>query len=59
MAAPHVAGAAALRWHESTQAPTLTNARTVVAKLLANAKADPLGAGVDVADRGVGLVMAP
>jgi subtilisin family serine protease len=58
-AAPHVAGAAALWWQQSGAAPTLLNARTVTAKLLASARSDVFAPGVDVADRGAGMVAAP
>jgi subtilisin family serine protease len=59
MAAPHVAGAAALWWQQASESPTLMNARNVSAKLLANARIDVFAPGVDVADRGVGMVAAP
>jgi subtilisin family serine protease len=59
MATPHVAGVAALWWEALKSASTLVNARNVTAKLLASAKTDRFAAGVDVADRGVGLVTSP
>lgn len=59
MACPHVAGVAAL-WWEAVKASALPpTARTVAAKLLANANAGAFAAGTDVADRGVGVVRAP
>lgn len=59
MAAPHVAGAAALWWEEVTKSPLPATSSTVTARLLTGAVVSPLAAGVDVADRGVGLVRAP
>lgn len=59
MATPHVAGVAALWWEEVLASPLPATAATVTAKLLANATTSPLAAGVDVPDRGLGLVRAP
>ncbi|MEU7837577.1 S8 family serine peptidase [Nonomuraea sp. NPDC049129] len=59
MATPHVAGVAALWWEEVLKSPLPATASTVTARLLAEAVVSPLAAGVDVADRGVGLVRAP
>jgi subtilisin family serine protease len=59
MACPHVAGVAAL-WWEAVRATGLpVTARTVAAKLLATARTDGFRSGVDIADRGTGLVTAP
>ncbi|GAA5059074.1 subtilisin family serine protease [Thermocatellispora tengchongensis] len=58
MAAPHVAGAAALWWEQVLGSPVPATAATVTARLLAGATVAPL-AGDDVADRGVGIVRAP
>ncbi len=59
MACPHVAGVAALWWEAVRASPVPATARTVLAKLLASARTDGFAAGVDVADRGVGIVTAP
>jgi hypothetical protein len=59
MACPHVAGVAALWWEEVIESPLPTNPATVTAKLLASAATDGFAAGIEVADRGVGLVRAP
>ncbi|HWC12458.1 MAG TPA: S8 family serine peptidase [Acidimicrobiales bacterium] len=59
MACPHVAGVAALWWELVRSSPVPANARTVLAKLLASARTDVFAEGVEVADRGVGLVKAP
>lgn len=59
MAAPHVAGAAALWWEDTMRSPRPATAPTVTARLLAGAVTEPLDPGVDVADRGVGLVRTP
>jgi subtilisin family serine protease len=59
MATPHVAGVAALWWEDVTASPLPVVATTVISRLLANADVGALDAGVDVADRGVGLVRAP
>ena len=59
MATPHVAGVAALWWEEVTQSPLPPFASTVTSRLLAHADTAALAVEVDVADRGVGLVMAP
>jgi subtilisin family serine protease len=59
MATPHVAGVAALWWEEVGSSPLPLSASVVSSRLLANADTTALDAGVDVADRGVGLVKAP
>jgi subtilisin family serine protease len=59
MAAPHVAGVAALWWQSMQGAHTLVNARHVVAKLLATARTSGLSPNDDAADRGAGIVSAP
>ena len=59
MATPHVAGVAALWWEEVLASPIPPSTAAVVAKLLARAQTDVFAAGVDVADRGVGLAAAP
>lgn len=59
MATPHVAGVAALWWEEVAASPLPVAATTVTSRLLANADTAALAPGVDVADRGVGLVRAP
>lgn len=59
MATPHVAGVAALWWHQSATVPAPVNGENVTAKLLATARTNVFAQGVDVADRGVGIVTAP
>jgi subtilisin family serine protease len=59
MAAPHVAGVAALWWERVLASPVPPKTAVVVAKLLSTAAADGFVAGTDVVDRGVGLVQAP
>ena len=59
MACPHVAGVVALWWEAVRSSPLPATARTVQAKLLASARTDVFAAGVEVPDRGVGLVKAP
>jgi subtilisin family serine protease len=59
MATPHVAGVAALWWEEVAQSQLPQVASTVLSRLLAKADVAALAAGVDVADRGLGLVKAP
>lgn len=56
MACPHVAGAAALMWEAVRADPVPASAENVAARLRAQARSDVFAAGVDVADRGVGLV---
>lgn len=59
MACPHVAGVAAL-WWEAVRARGLpVTASTVVTQILATCRIDGLAPGVDVAERGSGLVTAP
>lgn len=59
MATPHVAGVTALWWEEVMKSPLPATASTVIARLIADAVVSPLASGVDIADRGVGLVRAP
>ncbi|WP_341358507.1 S8 family serine peptidase [Georgenia sp. M64] len=59
MATPHVAGVAALWWEEVGASALPYRADTVAARMLARADVTALAPGVDVADRGVGLVRAP
>lgn len=59
MACPHVAGVAALWWESVRAAAVPASAQMVESKLLASARTDVFAAGVDVADRGAGLVTAP
>lgn len=59
MAAPHVAGVSALWWQEVSESALPHSATTVSSRLLANADIGSFAPGVDVADRGVGLVRAP
>lgn len=59
MAAPHVAGVAALWWQALKSARQPATSSTVVAKLLAEARTDVFVPEVNVFNRGVGLVIAP
>jgi subtilisin family serine protease len=59
MATPHVAGLCVLWWEEIGGQPIPATARTVVSRMLANARTDRFTQGVDIADRGVGLAFAP
>lgn len=59
MATPHTSGVAALWWQDVLSLPLPATATTVTARMLANADLTALDPGVDVADRGVGLVRAP
>jgi subtilisin family serine protease len=59
MATPHVAGVAALWWEEVLDSRLPASTPAVTAKLLASATLDQFAGGVDVADRGIGLVHAP
>lgn len=59
MATPHAAGVAALWWQDVRESPLPATAATVTARLLSHADVSGLAPGVDVADRGVGLVRAP
>jgi subtilisin family serine protease len=59
MACPHVAGVVALWWEEVIASPLPANPATVTAKLLAGAATDGFAPGIEIADRGVGLVRAP
>ena len=60
MAAPHVAGVAALGWEAlASRSFGGVSARAVAARLLATARPDVFGPDVDQPDRGEGLVTAP
>lgn len=61
MATPHVAGVAAL-WWEALRSPgsgVAPSAAAILAKLRATARTNVFAAGVDIADRGAGLVTSP
>ncbi len=58
MAAPHVAGVAAL-WAERLAEVGSFNALNLTAKLIGQASFNDLGAGIDPFDVGAGLVLAP
>lgn len=59
MATPHVAGVAALWWDAIKSLGLPNTANTVGSKLLASARPNVFATGVDIADRGGGLVTAP
>ncbi|MEV3983012.1 S8 family serine peptidase [Nonomuraea sp. NPDC049758] len=59
MAAPHVAGAAALWWQELRAASDGARAAAVTGRLLLTAATDVFVPDADVADLGAGLVQAP
>lgn len=60
MACPHVAGVACLWWEALQAAGGLSaTAERVAARVVANARVDPLAPGVDPADRGEGVAAAP
>jgi subtilisin family serine protease len=59
MACPHVAGVAALWWQQVQSSPVPASPKTVLARMIAAAKQNVFAAGVDMADRGVGLATAP
>ncbi len=59
MATPHVAGCAALWWEELGALGVPVTAANVIAKLRGSAATDKFAAGVDLDDRGVGMVRAP
>ena len=59
MACPHVAGVTALWWEVVNASPVPATPATVTAKLLATAATNGFASGIEVADRGVGLVKAP
>jgi subtilisin family serine protease len=59
MATPHVAGVAALWWDSMRKSDTPASALGITAKLLAAARSNVFAAGVDPADRGMGIVTAP
>lgn len=59
MATPHVAGVTALWWEDVLASGLAPNPDFVVARLLSHATSTGFAEGVDVADRGTGLVRAP
>jgi subtilisin family serine protease len=59
MATPHVAGVTALWWEDVLASPVPSSTDAVRARLLAQATTSGFADGVDVADRGLGLVRAP
>jgi subtilisin family serine protease len=59
MACPHVAGVTVLWWEAVAASALPATPATVIAKLLASAATNGFASGVEVADRGVGLVRAP
>ena len=59
MATPHVAGVAALWWEDVKESPVPATTDAVVARLLAHASTSGFAPGVDITDRGSGLVRAP
>jgi subtilisin family serine protease len=59
MAAPHVAGVAALWWQRVREAPVRPLASATVAKLLASTRTQGFRPDVDPADRGMGIATAP
>ncbi len=59
MACPHVAGVAALWWQALGAANLPLTNRAVEARLLASAARGEFAPGVDISDRGQGLVQAP
>jgi len=59
MATPHVAGVTALWWQDVQNSPLPSTTTVVTARLLARARTDGFAPGVDIADRGVGIVAAP
>jgi subtilisin family serine protease len=59
MACPHVAGVAVLWWEALLALPLPASANAVVARLLATARTNVFATGVDIADRGAGIVTAP
>jgi subtilisin family serine protease len=59
MAAPHVAGIAALWWQEVRQQDIPRTSSVVMQRMMANARSNVFANGVNSAARGVGLVTAP
>jgi subtilisin family serine protease len=59
MATPHVAGCAALWWEKMASLNIPATASNVVAKLRSNASTLGFAPGVDIDDRGAGIVRAP
>jgi subtilisin family serine protease len=59
MAAPHVAGVAALWWQALLAGSVPATASNVVARLLTTSRTNVIAPGVDVADRGNGCITAP
>jgi hypothetical protein len=59
MAAPHVAGVAALWWQKKRSGMRIATAAAVVAALRESARRDVFARGVDDTDCGIGMVQAP
>jgi subtilisin family serine protease len=59
MATPHVAGVLALWWEDVLASRLPATATTVLARAIAHADVTGISSGVDVEDRGVGIVRAP
>jgi subtilisin family serine protease len=59
MAAPHVAGVAALWWQAVRAEGLPATAETVIAKLLGTARPERFSAGVGPSERGAGIVTSP
>lgn len=59
MAAPHVAGIAALWWQQVRQQDIPRTASVVMERMMANARSNVFVSGVNSSARGVGLVTAP
>lgn len=59
MAAPHVAGIAALWWQQTRQLDLPGRASVVMERMMANARSNVFAPGVNSSARGVGLVTAP
>jgi subtilisin family serine protease len=59
MAAPHVAGAAALWWEEVVDSALPPTSAVVTSKVLASATTEGIAASVDPSDRGTGITRCP
>lgn len=59
MACPHVAGLAALWWDAIAQSRGVIKAQTVVSKLRASCRTEPLNSDLTEKDYGLGIPMAP
>lgn len=59
MACPHAAGVAALWWQALAGAGVPLTNRAVESRMLATASRDVFAPGIDIADRGQGLIQAP